>query len=149
MVVNEPPVKAPSDLQLPLRQWVASNVYLLVLGKHCRKPHCRNGVEDHLGLHLQRPYNVIVSHQDLKRPKLQDLFEDLEFLPDGTGSRHLILKQQSSFQLLILELICYQIKLQVNVPLCNQIETKDFDTTLRWLYMGLGICWLGFSFFFG
>ena len=43
---------APSDLQHPLRQWSASHVYLSFLykvkGKHCRKPHCRNGVVDHL-----------------------------------------------------------------------------------------------------
>ena len=38
---------AQTYLQLPLRQWGSSNVYLNVVqlkGKHCRKPHCRNGV---------------------------------------------------------------------------------------------------------
>ena len=48
--------RASSDLQLPLRQWGASNFYLLVLskGKQLKPPrqwgfqHCRNGVVDHL-----------------------------------------------------------------------------------------------------
>ena len=43
--------RAPSDLQLPSRQWGTGNVYLLVLSKakHYRNPHCRNVVVDHLG----------------------------------------------------------------------------------------------------
>ena len=41
-------------LQLPLRQWGAGNVDLLVSvvqlkGKQCRKPHCRIGVVDTFG----------------------------------------------------------------------------------------------------
>ena len=46
-------VFAPSDLQLQLWKWGDGNVYLFYLylklkGKHCRKPHCCNGVVDHL-----------------------------------------------------------------------------------------------------
>ena len=41
-------------LQLPLQQWGAGNVYpfsvVQLKGKHCRKPHCRNGVVDTFGL---------------------------------------------------------------------------------------------------
>ena len=44
---------APTHLQLPLRQWGAGNVLPLSVvqlkGKHCQKPHCRNGVEDTFG----------------------------------------------------------------------------------------------------
>ena len=40
-------------LQLPLRQWGAGQCLSLsgvqLKGKHCRKPHCRNGVVDTFG----------------------------------------------------------------------------------------------------